>query len=105
MTPTFLASWTDVVGCLGAGSYLTGFFLQQLGWIDARGSAYALTKLAGSSLMLLSLSHNFNLGSVLIQIAWATIAVWTLWRLARLKVRLCSNASVGPLSGDGGQTG
>lgn len=72
----------DLIGVLGAFCYLTGFALQQLQRIDGRGAVFALSKLMGGSLMLLSLSYAFNLGAALIQVAWIVVAIVTLGRIA-----------------------
>lgn len=85
--------WTDIAGCLGAVAYLAGFALQQVGRLAANGAGYALSKLLGSGLMLVSLSHDFNLSSWCIQTAWLAISLATLfriWRQSRRKTRVVS---------------
>jgi hypothetical protein len=72
----------DVVGFLGAIIILGGF-----AWSTVRNAApdllYHLTNFAGASLLAISLMTNFNLPALLLEIAWAGIALFGLVRMVR----------------------
>jgi hypothetical protein len=71
----------DLAGFAGTIAILAAFARQTLG-NRAPDMAYNLGNLAGASLLALSLSINFNLPALLLEIAWAAIALVGVVRLA-----------------------
>lgn len=70
----------DIAGFLGAIIILGGF-----AWSTLRNAApdlpYHLANFTGASLLAFSLSINFNLPALLLELAWAAIALFGLARL------------------------
>ena len=74
--------WTDVTGVVGVAMMLGAYAGAQLRWLDPVKVPALLTNLIGASLVMVSLSHNFNLAAFLMEAAWAVVAVFGLLRLA-----------------------
>jgi hypothetical protein len=70
----------DLAGFAGTIAILAAFARQTLG-NRAPDMAYNLGNFAGASLLALSLSINFNLPALLLEIAWAAIALVGVVRL------------------------
>lgn len=60
-------------GVCGFLLYIGSFGALQLRLIDGNGVAYTLLNIAAAALVLISLIHDFNLASALIQISWVAI--------------------------------
>lgn len=75
--------WADAVGNLGVLLVLGTYLGLQLGRLDSRGVAYSACNAAGAALLLVSLSVNFNLSSVIIEVFWLAISFVGLWRVLR----------------------
>jgi hypothetical protein len=75
----------DVLGFVGAIVILAGY-----GWGTIRNAApdlfYHMCNFVGASLLATSLSINFNLPALCLEVAWAAIALFGLVRLARARV-------------------
>lgn len=76
MTP----AWADIAGFIGALTILAGYAYQTLR-NAAPDLASTCMNLIGASLLALSLSVNFNLPALLLELAWAAIALVGLVRL------------------------
>ena len=75
------ASTADLIGFLGALTILTGYGYQTLR--NARPDRLStLLNLAGAVLLALSLSVNYNLPALCLELAWAGIAALGLLRMA-----------------------
>lgn len=72
--------WSDLVGIAGVALVLVAYFLLQSGRMPATAPAHSWLNIAGSSAILVSLTHAFNLSSFVIQVAWIAISLWGLWR-------------------------
>ena len=72
----------DVIGVLGTLAYLASYFLLQMGLIRSDSYAYCLVNMEAACLVMISLLHNFNLASALIQISWIVISALGIFRLA-----------------------
>ncbi len=72
--------WADAVGNLGVLLVLASYLGLQLGRIELQGLAYSACNAAGAVLLLVSLTVNFNLSSVIIEIFWLAISAIGLWR-------------------------
>ena len=72
-----LAQFGDVIGFLGAGAILAGYAYTTFGKRDA-DALYHLLNLAGAILLGASLTINYNLASLCLEIAWGLIALYGL---------------------------
>ena len=72
----------DVVGLTGTVIMLGTYALTVAGRIDAQRVPGLIGNFAGAALVLVSLSHDFNLSAAIVEGVWALIAVVGLLRLA-----------------------
>ena len=73
---------TDVAGLVGVALMLAAYAGAQLRRLDpVRAPALAMN-LVGACLVMVSLSHDFNLSAFLMEATWALVAVGGLVRLA-----------------------
>ena len=66
---------TDLAGLSGAVLIAVLYGLNLRGLVDSRGWRFPAGNLAGSLLIMLSLSAAFNLPSLLIELFWSTISL------------------------------
>jgi len=66
---------TEAIGVLGFVFYVLSYFLLLIGKIGGTDNRYILMNFVAAICVLISLFHNFNLASALIQIFWITISV------------------------------
>jgi hypothetical protein len=71
------------VGFVGVGLIVVAYFANQQGALDARDWRFPATNLAGSLLILVSLSTAWNFPSVVIEVIWAAISLYGLLRRPR----------------------
>ncbi|MEM9342306.1 MAG: hypothetical protein AAGA87_04625 [Pseudomonadota bacterium] len=76
-------AFSAAIGLLGVAFYLGAYALLQMGVLSVERSGYALLNIAAAACVLFELQRNFNLPSVLIQVAWITISVAGLVRIYR----------------------
>ena len=77
-----IAEWAcQVIGVIGFVLYMLSYFQLQIGRIEGSGSIYTLMNLSAASFVLISLIHNFNLASMLIQVSWILISFIGLIRI------------------------
>ena len=62
-------------GVLGAIAIVAAYFLIQLELLDARSYGTLSLNVGGALLVLVSLYDGFNLGSLIIQLAWIAIGL------------------------------
>lgn len=79
--------WHDFVGNMGVVLILACYFGAQTGRMDIRLPAYSLLNGAGALLIIVSLIHNFNLSSFVIELAWLAISGYSLLRWLRTRHR------------------
>jgi hypothetical protein len=77
----------NLAGCLGAFLVVIAYFGNQQGWLPAGDRRYPLINLVGATLILVSLSREWNLGAAIIEGFWALISLYGLARQARLRSR------------------
>lgn len=65
----------DIVGIVGVSMVLGGYFFLQIGWLSQHNLWYSIINGLGAILILYSLWFNFNLPSVIIELAWLTISI------------------------------
>lgn len=73
----------DLIGLLGVSIILTTYFLLQIDKINAKGFYYSFLNAIGSILILFSLSYNWNLPSVVIEVFWFMISLLGLYKYFR----------------------
>ena len=78
-------------GFLGVAFYLISYTLLQLGLIRGSGYSYALMNLCAATLVLVSLSAQFNLSAAIIQIMWIVISGFGILRIYWLSKRIRFN--------------
>ena len=82
----------NYLGLLGFVTYLTSFGALQFRIIDGNSIFYTLLNVLAATLVLISLTVDFNLASALIQITWIIFGVVGLvFRLYRQKVQAVAN--------------
>lgn len=79
---SFLAQWHDTIGVAGMVLYLASYFLLHVGVIRSNSVTYCVANIFAASMVMISLLHDFNLASALIQIAWIAISAIGLIRMA-----------------------
>ena len=72
----------DVAGLIGVAVILGGYAAATLGRLRSDGAPSLALNFVGASLILLSLTHAFNLSAAIVEGAWALIALAGLIRLA-----------------------
>ncbi len=65
---------------VGALLILIAYVGHQLKWIDSRQAAYSLLNAAGSAILAYIAFHPFQLGFVVLEVAWVLVSVYTLVR-------------------------
>jgi hypothetical protein len=76
MYATFMAA----VGLVGSALVIGVFFANQQGWLASSDRRYSLVNLVGALLILVSLYAEWNLPSAVIEVFWAAISAYGLWR-------------------------
>ncbi len=93
-TTLFAQPLFDLVGMFGVLFYIGSYAALQLGRLDGNSLAYSLLNGCAASLVLISLTRNFNLASAVIQILWITISLVGIWRCMAGKANLSRRAGV-----------
>ncbi len=83
MRTTMSYEWHDLVGNLGVFLVLATYLLIQMGRMDVRHPGYSLANATGALLIIVSLTYNFNLSSLIIEIAWLGISLFGFYRWLR----------------------
>ncbi len=71
----------ELTGVAGFLFYMLAYALLQMGKITGQGYSYTLMNMLAAILVLISLLHQFNLASLLIQVSWILISLAGLYRL------------------------
>ena len=72
---------TDLAGLAGVVMMLGAYAGAQARVLDPLKAPALIANLVGASLVILSLSHDFNLSAFLMEVAWAAVAALGLLRL------------------------
>ena len=80
-------TFPDLLGVLGVLCILIAYAGATSGRLDARRAPALALNLAGALLILVSLYFDFNLSAVLMEGAWALVAIYGLIRLALGRTR------------------
>ena len=67
--------WHDFVGGSGAVILLATYFLLQINSISAKSLRYSILNGIGATLILISLSQEFNLSAFVIEASWLVISI------------------------------
>jgi hypothetical protein len=70
------------IGLFGAAIYVVAYFANQARWLKAEDWRFPAANLVGALLILVSLSAEWNLPSVVIEAFWAAISVYGLMNRA-----------------------
>jgi len=74
-------SWLrQVASFVGALLILIAYVGHQLKWMDSRKAAYSLLNAMGSAILAYIAFHPFQLGFVVLEVAWVMVSVYTLVR-------------------------
>lgn len=77
----------DAIGLIGVALMLVAYGATVAGKLDVQAWPALAANFVGASLVLISLSHDFNLSAAVIEGAWAVIALAGLARLVWVSVR------------------
>ena len=77
----------DIAGLLGVTLILAGYAAATMGRLHPKGAPSLALNFAGASLILLSLTRQFNLSAAIVEGAWALIALIGLVRIALVAMR------------------
>ncbi|MEX0349426.1 MAG: Crp/Fnr family transcriptional regulator [Paracoccaceae bacterium] len=70
-----------ICGVFGAGLYICSYFSLQSGLVKGQGFLYPSMNLIAASSVLFSLTANFNLAALIIQVSFITISVFGMTRI------------------------
>jgi len=78
----------NTIGTIGVAVILSSYFLLQTHRIQSTELRYSLLNFVGSSMILISLFHDFNLPSMIVEAAWSLISILGIvrWYLKRKKI-------------------
>lgn len=76
-----LAPFADYVGIVGVILTLLAYYLINVNKVTSDSPIYLYFNLIGSCLLMFSLMFNWNLSSVLIEIAWISISLIGIYRV------------------------
>jgi hypothetical protein len=74
-------------GFVGAALLMLAYFSNLRGWLPSNDWRFPGANVAGSAMILVSLYHQWNLPSVIIECFWAAISLYGLVRNLRQRVR------------------
>ena len=75
MFPDHNITTFDLIGLSGVAVILLTYFLLQMEKMASTSLAYSLLNILGSGLIMVSLSVNWNLSSVVIEVFWTVISL------------------------------
>jgi paired small multidrug resistance pump len=77
----------NTIGTIGVAVILSSYFLLQTHRIESTELRYSILNFIGSSMILISLFHDFNLPSAIVEGVWALISLLGIarWYLHRKK--------------------
>ena len=80
-------AWTDAAGLAGVLLILVAYAGATAGRLDPKRPLALAANLLGASLILLSLSRDFNLSAAAMEAAWALVALVGLLRIGWRRLR------------------
>jgi hypothetical protein len=76
LSANFIEFMPDLLGIIGVLLVLWYYFLLQIGKCTSNSLGFSVGNFIGSILLLISLGFNWNLASVIIEIAWLLISLY-----------------------------
>lgn len=76
-----------VVGLIGVVAVLLSYTLLQLQRMDPYSFLYSFLNFMGSAMVLFSLYYEWNLSAVLIEVVWAIISLYGIYRALEKKFK------------------
>lgn len=73
----------NAVGIVGVVLILVAYYLLQINKYSSSDLGYLKLNIVGSISMLYSLYFNWNLASVIVEVTWLIISVWSIFRSIR----------------------
>ena len=70
----------QVASFVGALLILIAYVGHQMGWMDSRKAGYTLLNAAGSAILAYIAFHPFQVGFVMLEVAWVMISLYALAR-------------------------
>ena len=74
-------TWHDIAGLVGVALILIAYAGAQTRKLDPLAAPALVMNLIGAGLVLVSLTHKFNLAAFLMEAAWALVALYGLIRV------------------------
>lgn len=78
-----MAYFSDFIGIVGVILILITYLLLQMEKLSPQSLSYSVGNLIGAILILCSLYYNWNLSSVVIEIAWLIISAFGVFKVLR----------------------
>ncbi len=75
----------NIVGMIGVSVLLIAYYLLQIERIPGTSVSFSFCNFLGALMILFSLMYHWNLSSVLIEIAWALISLYGVFKALRRK--------------------
>ena len=75
----------DLLGNIGVVVLMVTYLMLQLNKLSSDGLAYSVLNAVGASLVVVSLTSNFNLSALLVEVFWVLISCVGIYRYFRLK--------------------
>lgn len=75
--------WYDLVGVVGTIMVALAYMATQMRWMNSDDLSFPAANLLGSLLIAMSLYHNFNLASALMEVFWIAISLFGIWQSCR----------------------
>jgi hypothetical protein len=73
----------NIIGVSGVAMVLAAYAGVQAGMLHEHRAPFSVINLLGAALILFSLAYDFNLPSLVIQLAWMLISAHGLWKALR----------------------
>jgi hypothetical protein len=70
----------QVASFVGALLILIAYVGHQMKWMDSRKPAYNILNAIGSAILAYIAFHPFQIGFVVLEVAWAMVSVYALWK-------------------------
>lgn len=77
----FMDWFPDIIGCFGTVIILFTYILLQTRKLDAHNVLFSFLNLIGALMILISLFYSWNLAAVAMEIAWATISSFGVFKV------------------------
>lgn len=78
----------NIIGTIGVVIILSTYFLLQTNRIQADELRYSVLNFIGASMILISLYHDFNFPSFVVEVAWIFISIMGMFRWWRKQKRM-----------------